>query len=172
MNHKGDSLNSQNQLIQGMGDEELLLLHVRLRAEMRKRGMADSVGVVGEQLAIEHFQNTPGLPKLQLAPRGTKNVDALSRNGERFSIKTICEGSKTGTIYPDPDNREKQLFEFILIVKLAEDWSLKSIHQMSWADFVKVRSWDKRMNAWYVSISARALGEGQMLFNAKAQISV
>ena len=83
-----------------MSDEELLLLRADLRAEMRKRGIADSVGAVGEQLVIEHFRKTPGLPKLQLAPRGTKNVDALSRNGDRFSIKTVCEGSKTGTIYP------------------------------------------------------------------------
>ena len=56
---------------------------------------------------------------------GTENVDALSRNGDRFSIKTVCEGSKTGTIYPEPDDRDKQLFEHVLIVKLAEDWSRK-----------------------------------------------
>ena len=147
-----------------MRDEDLLLLRARLRAEMRKRGIADSVGSVGEQLAIEHFRKTPGLPKLQLAPRGTKNVDALSRNGDRFSIKTVCEGSKTGTIYPEPDDRDKQLFEYVLIVKLAEDWSLESIHQLVWADFVRVRSWDKRMNAWYVAISVRTLGAATVIF--------
>ena len=97
-----------------LSDEELLLLRASLRAEMRKRGMADSVGAVGERLAIEYLRKTPGLPKLQLSSRGTKNVDALSRNGDRFSIKTVCEGSKTGTIYPEPDNREKQLFEHML----------------------------------------------------------
>jgi len=150
-----------------MSDEGLILLRAGLRAEMRKRGIADSVGAVGEQLAIEHFRKTPVLPKLQLAPRGTKNVDALSRNGDRFSIKTVCEGSKTGTIYPEPDDFEKQLFEHILIVKLAEDWSLRAIHQLSWADFVKVRSWDKRMNAWYVAISSRTLGVAQLIFSAQ-----
>lgn len=150
-----------------LSDEDLLLLRADLRAEMRKRGIADSVGAVGEQLAIEHFRKTPGLPKLQLAPRGTKNVDALSRNGDRFSIKTVCEGSKTGTIYPEADDRDKQLFEHVLIVKLAEDWSLESIHQLSWADFVKVRSWDKRMNAWYVGISARTLGAAALVFKSE-----
>ena len=150
-----------------MSDESLLLLRASLRAEMRKRGIADSVGVVGEQLAIEHFRKTPGLPKLQLAPPGTKNVDALSRNGDRFSIKTVCEGSKTGTIYPDSDARDKQLFENILIVKLADDWSLESIHQLSWADFVKVHSWDKRMNAWYVAFNKRALAAGVEIFRAE-----
>ncbi len=149
-------------------DEDLLLLRAGLRAEMRKRGIADSVGSVGEQLVIEYFRENSGLPKLQLAPRGTKNVDALSRNGERFSIKTVCDGKKTGTIYPEPDDKDKQLFEYVLIVKLAEDWSLQSIHQLSWADFVKVRSWDKRMNAWYVAISSRTLNAAKLIFKIES----
>jgi hypothetical protein len=152
--------------VASMSDEDLILLRAKLRAEMRKRGIADSVGAVGEQLAIEHFRKTPGLPKLQIAPRGTKNVDALSRNGDRFSIKTICEGSKTGTIYPEPDDRNKQLFEHLLIVKLAENWSLDSIHQLSWTVFVKVRSWDKRMNAWYVAFNNRVLTAGMEILPA------
>jgi hypothetical protein len=130
-----------------MSDDELVLLRAGLDAEMRKRGIAFSVGGVGERLVIDHFHKTAGLPKLQAAPRGTKNVDALSRNGDRYSIKTVCNAKKTGTIYPDPDDRDKQLFEYVLIVKLAEDWSLESIHQLPWSEFVKVRSWDKRMNA-------------------------
>ena len=167
MNQKAKTHGPLEHRIQGMENDELLLLRASLRAEMRKRGIADSVGAVGEQLAIEHLRKTSGLPKLQLAPRGTKNVDALSRNGDRFSIKTVCEGSKTGTIYPESDNRDKQLFEHILIVKLTEDWSLESIHQLSWADFVKVRSWDKRMNAWYVAFNKRALASGQEILRTR-----
>lgn len=147
-----------------MSDASLLLFRASLRAEVRKRGIADSVGAVGEQLAIEHFRKTPGLVNLQIAPPGTKNVDALSRNGDRFSIKTICEGSKTGTIYPDPDSPDKQLFEHLLIVWLSEDWALKSIHQFSWQKFLEVRSWDKRMNAWYIAISRRSLDVAQLIF--------
>lgn len=150
--------------LEQMSDEELLLLRAALRAEMRKRGLADSVGVVGEQLAIEHFRKTPGLPKLQPSLRGTKNVDAISRNGERFSIKTVCEGSKTGTIYPESDDPEKQLVEHILVVRLADDWSLKTIHQLSWTNFLTVRAWDKRMNAWYVPISRRMLAASKSIF--------
>ncbi len=151
--------------LHGIEDDELLLLRAGLRAEMRKRGIADSVGAVGEQLAIEHFRKTSGLPKLQMAPRGTKNVDALFRNGDRFSIKTVCDGSKTGTIYPESNDHDKQLFEYVLIVKLSEDWSLESIYQLTWAQFVKARSWDKRMNAWYVAYAKRALAIGTEIFS-------
>jgi hypothetical protein len=147
-----------------LSDAELVLLRAGLDAEMRKRSIAFSVGGVGERLVIDYFRKTPGLPKLSPASRGTKNVDANSNGGERYSIKTVCHAKKTGTIYPDSGDRNKQLFEYILIAKLAEDWSLKSIHQLSWADFVKIRSWDKRMNAWYIGYSASKLALAKQLF--------
>ncbi len=150
-------IKEQNQNFSVMTDEDLLLLRATIEIEMRKREIAFSVGEVGELLAIEHFKATSGLTNLQKAPTGTKNVDALSRNGDRFSIKTICKGKKTGTVYPDSENPDKQLFEYLLITQLTDTWKLKSIHQVTWDVFRKVRSWDKRMNAWYVPISARRL---------------
>lgn len=149
-----------------LADDELLHLRAALDVEMRKRGIAFTVGEIGEQLAVEHFKATPSLPNLQHAPTGTKNVDALSRNGDRYSIKTICKGKKTGTIYPDAAHSDKQLFEYLLIVQLSESWALKSIHQLTWDAFLKVRSWDKRMNAWYVGISSRALADATVIFVA------
>lgn len=140
-----------------MSVDDLLQLRADLDVEMRKRKIAFSVGEIGELLAIKHFITTSGLPNLQKAPTGTKNVDALSRNGERYSIKTICKGKKTGTVYPDPVNPDKQLFEYLLIVHLTDSWGVKSIQQLAWDVFCEVRSWDKRMNAWYVAISNRTL---------------
>jgi hypothetical protein len=150
-----------------LSDADLILLRARLDTEMRKRKLAYSVGQVGERLAIEYFKGTPGLPNLQLAPPGTKNVDALSRNGDRFSIKTVCNAKKTGTLYPDSLDADKQLFEYLLIVRLSETWGLESIHQLSWKAFLDVRSWDKRMNAWYVVISGRALNAAITVFDGK-----
>jgi hypothetical protein len=150
-------------------DDDLILLRAGLDAEMRKRNIAFTVGGVGERLVIEHFKKTPGLPKLQAAPRGTKNMDAISRNGERYSIKSrLCtsKARKTGTIYQPEQDKHNRLFEYLLIVVLAEDWSLQSIHQLTWNDFVKVRSWDKRMNAWYVAISQRTLGAAKLIYQA------
>ena len=155
-----------------MSDDELVLIRASLDAEMRKRGIAFTVGGVGERLVIEHFKRTPGLPKLQAAPRGTKNVDAISRNGERYSIKTRSRASKaqkTGAIYQSKQDEQKQMFEFLLIAILAEDWSLESIHQLTWDDFMKFRSWDTRMSAWYVAISKRTLGTAQLIYQSPSQ---
>jgi hypothetical protein len=153
-------------LVSALPDDEILRLRASLDVEMRKRGIAFSVGEMGEKFAVEHFKTTPGLPSLQHAPTGTKNVDALSRNGDRFSIKTVCKGKKTGTIYPDSENADKQLFKYLLIVRLSESWTLESIHQLTWHAFKTVRSWDKRMNAWYVAISSRALAAATVVFTA------
>ena len=149
--------------LDALSDEELIRLRAALEVEMRKRGVAFSIGDIGEKLAIDYFNSTSGLPNLKAAPAGTKNVDALSRNGERYSIKTQWKAKKTGTIYPDDSNKNKQLFEYLLIVHLDDELALKAIYEFSWEQFVKVRSWDKRMNAWYVGCSKKNLRLEQLL---------
>ena len=128
---------------------------------MKRRGLAFSVGAIGEELAIGHFNSTAGLPTLLAAPPGTKNVDALSRDGERYSIKTLQRATKTGTIYPDADEPNRQLFEFLLVVRLKADYTLSAIYRFSWAQFVELRSWDRRMSAWYLGASGRVLLGGE-----------
>lgn len=152
--------------IKSMSDEELIRYRAALEVEMRRRGLDFSVGQIGEALVIEHFNRTPGLPNLLRAPTGTKNVDALSRNGDRYSIKTVWHAKKTSTIYPDPNNKEKQLFEFLLIAQLNDDLALKSIHQFSWHEFTEVRSWDSRMSAWYIGCSTKNLKQGKSILTS------
>ncbi|HMK58885.1 MAG TPA: hypothetical protein VK462_07510 [Nitrososphaeraceae archaeon] len=147
-----------------LSTEEMISLRVRLEKEFKARGVKFSVGEIGETVAIDFFNNTPGLSNLQRAPTGTKNVDALSRNGERYSIKTIKDGSKTGTVYPDPTDKQKQLFEHLLLVQLNEAYELEMLYQFSWLEFTKVRQWDKTMNAWYVPKTQKALKEGEKIY--------
>ncbi len=155
------STSTQHPMFKGklptLSDDELIALRAALEVEMRKRGIAFSVGDIGEKGAIEHFRKTPGLPNLQAAPTGTKNVDALSRNGDRYSIKTIWKGKKTGTIYPDPDSPNRQLFEYLLVVRLGKEMTVESIHEFTWLEFLGARCWDKRMSAWYVPISVKSM---------------
>lgn len=149
--------------IKTMTDDELIRLRATLEVEMRHRGVAFSIGDIGEKLAIDYFNSTSGLPNLKAAPTGTKNVDALSRNGERYSIKTQWKAKKTGTIYPDDSNKNKQLFEFLLVVRLDDKLTLEAIYEFSWDQFVKARSWDKRMNAWYIGCSVKNLEQGKAI---------
>jgi hypothetical protein len=146
-------------------DDDLISLRIIIEQEMRTRGISVSVGDIGEVLAINFYNSTPGLSNLNPALHGTKNVDALSRNGDRYSIKTILKAKKTGTVYPDTENPDHQLFEYLLVVKLAQDYSLEALYQFTWEQFVKVRAWDRRMNAWYVPVSKSRLSVGHCLYN-------
>jgi hypothetical protein len=157
LNHPPTQLLLTEDLFLSLPDAELVRLRAAIEVEMRKRNIALTVGQMGEQLAIDYFNRTPGNPNLISAPTGTTNVDALSRKGERYSIKTICNAKKTGTVYPDTDDKEKQLFEHLLVVKLNRDWTLEAIYEFDWKTFVQHRKWDKRMNAWYIGASKRTL---------------
>lgn len=145
-------------------EDELILFRIQLEKEFKKRGIKFSVAEVGETLAIKHFISTPGLPNLQRAPIGTKNVDALSRDGERYSIKSIKDGNKTGTVYPDRIEKDKQLFEYLLLVYIDDDFELSSLHRFNWKQFCNVRMWDKTMNAWYIPKTKKALNESELIY--------
>lgn len=141
----------------GLSDLDLLRERAAVAAELKRRGLASNVGQAAEALAIAHYNGTPGRPNLQPAPVGTQNVDALSRRGDRYSIKGVLGGRKTGTVYPDRNDREKELFEFLLVVQIDDNWQLLSVHEFDWRTFCEVRSWDSRMNAWYVGLAAKTL---------------
>lgn len=150
-------------------DVELIGLRAALHREMRRRGLALTVGQVAEKLAIAHFNGTPGLPNLSEAPVGAAYVDALSRRGERYSIKGVLDARKTGTVYPDPANEDRQLFEYLLVVQLTEDWTLKAIWEFDWPTFVACRSWDSRMSAWYIGLAAKTLAKAKLYEAAGAK---
>lgn len=97
--------------IASLSNEDLLNLRIIVERESKQRGLSLSVGELGEELIIEMFRKRADLPVLGPSPKGTKNVDALSRDGERYSIKTLQRARKTGTIYPDGDDPDRQLFE-------------------------------------------------------------
>ena len=119
--------------------------------------MKPAAGETSERLVIEHFNKTPGCPNLTEAAVGTANVDALSRKGDRYSIKGVLNARKTGTVYPDAENPDRVLFEYLLVAHLNEDWTLRAIYEFDWPSFVRVRSWDSRMRAWYVGFAAKTL---------------
>ena len=55
------------------------------------------------------------------------------------------------------------MFEYLLIVLLSERYELLNIYRLSWAQFLLHRSWDRRMNAWYIARSKRVLSVAEDL---------
>lgn len=135
----------------------MLELRAAVHGELKRRGLALSVGELVERLGIDFFNKTPNLPNLSEAARGTANVDALSRRGHRYSIKDGLATRKTGTIYPDADEPDRQLLEYLIIVRLNVDWALAKVYELTWEQFLDFRSWDRRMSDWYVGLSNKTL---------------
>lgn len=144
-------------------DSELYLLFHEVKAEMNDRNLATDVGRIGEDKVLKFFANSSALPNLVEAAPGTKNVDALSRDGERYSIKTVLTSRKTSCIYPG-SGESKPLFEYMVILKINADFSLSDMYRVSWSDFLTIRAWDKRMNAWYVPVNNKRLSDVERLF--------
>lgn len=133
--------------------------------ELTKRSLIRTRNIVGERgefLAIETYNNTPNLPGLQAAPEGTQNVDAISRKGERYSIKTITDpGKTTGVFYGcgniEDKNLPHQKFEYVLIVIIEKNFQLKNIFEITWEQFLDNRRWHSTMKAWNLSITQKLI---------------
>ena len=154
---------------------ELIIAYSGIIKQLKNRGVIRTknlLGDLGEYLAIELFNKTAGMPNLQAAPAGTQNIDAISRNGERYSIKATT-GNITGVFYglenPESKIADKQKFEFVLIVKFDDDYQLEKILQLNWDLFLKYKRWHKTMNAWNISITKALIEEADVLYEKKEE---
>lgn len=156
-----------------IGDEELWLLHADTQIELKKRGLVRTRNIVGERgefLTIKIYSETANIPNLQAAPEGTQNIDALSRKGERYSIKTITEPNNTTGVFhglgekDDKADPEKK-FEFLVIVQLFQDYRPKRIIELTWEQFLKNRSWHSTMRAWKVGVTQKLIEEANIILD-------
>lgn len=157
-----------------INDKELWLLYADAELELKNRGLVRTRNIVGERgefLAIETYNSISGLPNLQAAPEGTQNVDALSRKGERYSIKTISEpGSTTGVFYGCGDNDgnlPEKKFEYVIIVQIFRNYRPKKIIELTWEQFLKYKKWHSTMRAWNLNVTQNLLKDAKIIFENK-----
>ncbi|KAA0755217.1 hypothetical protein DN401_15920 [Bacillus sp. BF2-3] len=157
-------------ILKAMNDYNLISIYGVWLAELKARGMIRTnnvIGELGEYLAIKYYKENPKLPKLQAAPTGTQNIDAISINGDRYSIKSTT-GKVTGVFYglnePDSEIEEKQKFEYVVIVVFNKDITLNSIYEITWENFLNHKRWHSRMRAWNLSISKTLLEDCIKIF--------
>lgn len=159
--------------IDELNNEELWLGYSNIQQELKKRNLVRTNNIVGERgefLAIETYNSKSGLPNLQAAPEGTQNVDALSRKGERYSIKTISEPSNTtGVFYgigeKDDNFIPDKKFEYVIIVQIFKDYKPKRILELTWEQFLKFKRWHSTMRAWNLSVTKLLLSEAKVIID-------
>ncbi len=143
----------------GFSVTDLVGLYSQTIKELKKRGILRTknvIGELGEYFVIECYERDPDLPNLTIVPIGTKNINAISQNGDRYSIKSTSS-HVTGAFYglqPQGSSVEyKQLFEYVIVCKLDDDCGLEGIYQLSWEGFQKHKKWHSRMNAWNIAVT-------------------
>ena len=137
--------------------------------ELKKRNVLRTknvVGELGEYYAIDFYNKTPNLPNLSLAPKGVKNIDALSRNGEIYSIKTVTSRKGTSGSFWDPQsiNNNEQKFKYLLIIILNDEYALDMILELTWEDFFKYKKFNKRMNNYNISLTNTLINSVKIIF--------
>ena len=127
------------------------------------------VGELGEFYAIEFYCKNPKLPSLSIAPITVKNIDALSRNGEIYSIKTVSSKKGTTGSFWNPssiENNEKK-FDYLLIVVLDNSYSLNMILELTWDEFFKFKKYNKRMNNYNIFLTNTLINNVNVVYENK-----
>lgn len=164
------------QYIEGLTDEELWQFFAYLKSVLRTKKLVRTGNIVGDRgefIAINFYNKLASLPKLQIAPEGTQNVDALSRKGERYSIKTITEpGVTTGVFHGICDKEElaipEKKFEYLIIVQIDSEYLPKRVIELTWLQFLKFKKWHKTMSAWNISVTQELLKEAKIIFSKQS----
>ena len=95
----------------------------------------------------------PKLNKLQLNLKSTKNIDATSSKGERYAIKSTS-GNGTGVFASLPTVDDGVVyFEYLILVIFNKDYSLNSIYEINWKQFLEFRRMKPPENKWNLPIT-------------------
>ena len=156
--------------LEDMSAVELIELYPKILEQLKKKDVIRSknlIGDIGEYLVISHYCKTAGLSNLQRAPPSTMNIDAISADGERYSIKSTSTNA-TGTFWGlntlGSEDKEQQKFEYLAIAIFSDNYVLKKIVEIDWNQFLQIKKWHSRMNAWYVPINSKLNEIGRVVF--------
>lgn len=152
---------------------ELIQIYGELLSKMREKQLIRSknvTGDLGEYIVVDYYNKTKGLPKLQFAPPSTKNIDAISINGERYSIKCTTTNT-TGAFYGIPKDIDihsiNPLFEYVVIIKLNETYQPEFILELDWESFFKHKHWHSRVGAYNLLVTNSLIDDGKMIYPQK-----
>jgi hypothetical protein len=158
-----------------LNDDELWSQYSFVLKELKRRNLVRTKNIVGDKgefLAVNTYNSIPNEPKLQLVLKGTQNVDAISRNGKTYNIKTVTLPNRTtGVFYGlEPrgsDKLDTKTFDYVIVVILDEDLNLKEVLEIEWDTFIKLKGWHSRMEAWNLSINEELKKSARRVFPRK-----
>ncbi len=157
---------------QQLSEKELIEAYPDLLKELKSRKIIKGKNVIGdlaEWMVINHYNSTAGLPTLSAAPPGTIDFDTIGKNGKRYSIKATS-GQVTGQFHglpapSEPQTQSNPKFDCVIIVKFDTDYRLEKIAEISWGQFLALRKWLPRQNAYNLNVSQKLLAQAKVVFS-------
>lgn len=156
----------------GYSVTELVEVYSGVIKELRDRGVIRTnnvIGELGEYLVMEYYLKTPGFPTLNGLPVGTQNVNAISQDGMRYSIKSISSNT-TSAFYglepPESNKKDTPLFEYLIICKFGINYEVEGIYQLTWEDFLKYKKWNRRIQAWNIQLTQKVKQDSLVVYEA------
>ena len=153
---------------------EVIELYSEIIKTLKSRGIIRTknlVGELGEYFVMDYFCKTPNLPNLSLAEAGTKNIDAIIRKGERYSIKSTS-GKTTGVFYglnpPENEEVDEVKFEYVIIVIFTEIYQIEKIIQLDWGQFLSFKRSHSTMKAWNLNITQNLIDESKLIYRRRS----
>ena len=147
-------------------DHDLIRLYPKIIKELRKRKIIRTkniIGELGEFYALEIYKNKPGLPRIQHAPPNTKNVDALSINGERYAIKSSST-KQTGVFSSLSINDKAQMFEYLITIWFDKEYEIYQILECSWKIFVQHRKLKNPEQKWAITKTKKFVDDCKTIY--------
>ena len=151
--------------LKNLNDKDLIQLYPDLIEELKSRNIIRTnniVGELGEYFAVKIFNETTNLPKLQMAPPSTENVDALSAKGKRYAIKSTS-GRNTGVFSSITKDQVNPSFEYLLVL-MWDNYQVKTLLQFSWEQFVKYRKIKKPENKYHFNLNNQIISEAEIIY--------
>lgn len=147
-------------------DEELWKYMGKIKSELKTRGSLRSGNVTGDRgelVAINYYNSTPNEPKLLQSEIGTKNFDATSRGGKRFSIKTVNIKTKSTGAFQADDFTE-QRFDHLIVVRLDDLFGPVDILEAPWSVVNSIKRFHKTMGAYNVPLTKKNLAKFRKVY--------
>lgn len=166
-------INLVKRIIGNLNTDDVIRVISIVIEELKKRKIIRTnnfVGEIGEYKAMEFYNNSSSLPNLKAVDVGTKCVDAINMNNERYSIKaTTTKGTGVFNGLNDKGSKllEEQLFEYAIIVLLRKDFSTEAIYELDWESFLSLKSWNSDKRTWYLNITNELKRKAKVLYQSE-----
>jgi len=156
------------ELLENLSEMELIHCYSEIVSKLYEKGIIRTKNISGEfdeRFVIDHYKKTSTLPNLQRTQTGTKNIDATSRKGERYSIKTITGSNTTTSVIYGDLREDKPLFEYLIIIHLDNKYLSDLILELTWKSACNNKKWHKTMKGYNFRVGEKLMKDAKIIYD-------